>query len=92
MPSPATARRKTASWSRPSGAPSIAASGPTSASPKSITHASSVVGPIILLARELHRVAVANASAAPKPPRMASMAFGYVCLSSTYAAPRMSSQ
>ena len=75
LPKPATKSKPSASPSR-FGTPSTAAQGTVIARPVSITHARTDGAPISRVARVAQRVAAAHASAAPSPPRTATIGLG----------------
>ena len=73
LPIPAIASQVSAPPSSDSGLPSASATGPTTSSPVSITHASVDHDPISGLARDAVSIVTAHATAAPRPPRTAIM-------------------
>ena len=74
FPAPERTRKATESSSSPSGRPSSAAHGTTMQNPVKSTHASTDGAPIMRVARDAVSVVTANATAAPSPPRIATIA------------------
>ena len=71
MPAPVSTSQKTSSEPIPLGTPCAAVKGATIANPTSITHASTEDEPISRVARAAVSAAVAQQTAAPRPPRTA---------------------